>query len=432
MSVHSMCLVFLNIFLCGFLHVESSNKVLVISMDGFRWDYIQKANTPNFDDFAAKGTRAKYINNTFITKTFPCHYSIATGLFEESHGIIANSMYDPVTQKHFTMSSKESFWWDGGEPLWATVQRSDLRSAVYYWPGSEAEIRGLRPNIYFPYNESVNFYSRVDTVVQWLANDSYNIDFAMLYFHEPDHTGHMYGPDSTEVLTKVEEMDAILGYIVESFTNASLWANVNVLVTSDHGMTEISHDKTIDLLAYVDNAAMEQVPSMGPVANIRVADGMLEEVIANLSSAPHLKVYRREEVPEFWYYKNNERILDIVAVADEHWSIIMNASAYTYNGKGGHGYDNRLMSMKPIFYARGPDIRSGYETRPFNSVDIYPTVCRLLGARPAPNNGTIEHTSDFVTLPVSQAASVRSQTVLSVSLIYVSMAIFCVQEVLRI
>ena len=240
------------------------------------------------------------------------------GLYEESHGIVANYMYDPITNQTFNLRSKETFWWDGGEPLWVTVQRSNLKSGVYFWPGSESKVRGLYPNKYFAYNKSVKFEDRVDTVVEWLSND---IDLAMLYFHEPDSTGHQYGPNSPEVIAKVEEMDTLLGYIVSKIDNASLWDSVNVLVTSDHGMTEVSTNKLIDLLDYVDKSDITHAPSYGPVANIKVKDGKLEDTMRRLSNVSHLTVYRREDVPSYWHYSNNPRILDIVAVADEHWSI---------------------------------------------------------------------------------------------------------------
>lgn len=381
--------------LCCFSATDS--KVLLISMDGFRWDYIKHVDTPNFDAFAAAGTRADYINNTFVTKTFPCHYTIATGLYEESHGIISNHMYDPVFNEIFGMSNKETKWWDGGEPLWVTVQKHGLRSAVYFWPGSEAEIRGYRPNIYKPYEETIGFETRVDTVVQWLSNTSFNIDFAMLYFHEPDHTGHEYGPNSPQVYRKVKEMDNILGYIVQKFNEADLWKSVNVLLTSDHGMTEVDYkNRHIDLSQHIDMTAIGQIPVAGPTSNILPKPNKIDEMIRNLTGVDHLQVFRKEDIPDKWHYKNNRRILPILAVADEGWLIVQSPREYNYTLKGTHGYDNALSSMKPIFYSRGPNIRAGYKSFPFNSVDIYPLVCELLGIPPSPNNGTLDNTRHFI------------------------------------
>lgn len=232
-------------------------------------------------------------------------------------------MFDPEFNENFTIATKDSKWWDGGEPLWVTVRRAGLRSAIYFWPGSEAEIRGYRPNIYLPYEEEKQFKERVDTVVDWLSSPDKNIDFAMLYFHEPDSTGHRYGPKSQEVRDKVKEMDGVLGYLVQRFDELSMWNYVNVLITSDHGMTEIDvRSKNIDLLDYVTEDALLQTPSLGPVANIMVVPGMVDEVMSNLSNVEHLQVYKREDVPDHWHYSNNRRILDVVAVADEGWTIV--------------------------------------------------------------------------------------------------------------
>lgn len=392
---------FVTVQLCIWMVVKS-NKVLMISMDGFRWDYIKQVQTPNFDSFAAHGTYADYINNTFVTKTFPSHYSIATGLYEESHGIIANHMYDPVFNESFSMGTTDTKWWDGGEPLWVTTRKHGLKSAVYFWPGSEAKIRGLRPNIFYAYNESVAFKERVDTVVEWLSKASYNIDFAMLYFHEPDHTGHIYGPKSNEVKNKVKYMDGILGYIVKKFDENELWKSVNVLITSDHGMAEIDYSKRhIDISTYIDMDAIDRIPVDGPTANILPKAKKLDEIIQNLTGVDHLQVYKRKEIPEFWHYRNNRRILPILAVADEGWLIVKGPEEYNYTSKGTHGYDNSLLSMKPIFYARGPNIKVGYKSFPFNSVDIYPLVCELLGIKPSPNNGTLENTKSFIVYQTS-------------------------------
>ncbi|KAL4227311.1 Bis(5'-adenosyl)-triphosphatase enpp4 [Mactra antiquata] len=377
------------------------SKVLLISMDGFRWDYIQKASTPNFDEFAAMGTKADYINNTFVTKTFPCHYSIATGLYEESHGIVANQMFDPsypIPNNTFNMKTKDTEWWDGGEPIWVTARKNGLKSAVYFWPGSETKIRGYRPNIWFPYDESVSFEHRINTVVSWLSDDQYDIDLALLYFHEPDATGHKFGPDSNEVKNKVVDMDNVLGYLMRKMTSAKLWQTTNVIVTSDHGMTEIDYaTRHIDLSNYIDIDQSMTYKTYGPFSNILTVDGLEDEVFNNLSKAhEHMKIYRKADIPDHWHYKNNRRILPLLAVADEGWTIVKGPEDYNLTVKGAHGYDNRLQSMKPIFYARGPNIRSNTTAFPFNSVDIYPLICELLGITPAPNNGTLDNTNTFI------------------------------------
>ena len=231
-------------------------------------------------------------------------------------------MYDPVFNETFNMGTKDSKWWDGGHPMWNMVQRHGLRSGVYYWPGSESEVHGLRPNIWRKYNESVPFRPRVDTVVDWLTNSTDGVDLAMLYFHEPDSTGHKYGPTSKEVSDKVSEMDGILGYIIDRFNANNLWDHVNLVVTSDHGMAEIDpRTKSIDLSAHIDISAIDLMPDYGPITHIKAVAGHEDELYNNLSSLTHMRVFKKQDIPEDWHYKNNRRILPILGVADEGWTI---------------------------------------------------------------------------------------------------------------
>ncbi|WAR21923.1 ENPP4-like protein [Mya arenaria] len=387
----------------------TGSKVLLVSMDGFRWDYIERARTPNFTEFAKMGSRAEYLTGVFSSKTFPSHYTIATGLYEENHGIVGNYMYDPTTQRTFSpRNAKENEWW-GGEPIWVTARRQSLKTAVYNWAGSEAEIMGYRPNFYTAYNKSIPFSERLDTVIEWLTNTSFAVELVLLHFQEPDSTGHDFGPYGAETLAKVEEMDGVLEDLVSRFDAANLWSSVNVIVTSDHGMANTSDQRMVDILDYVDHNAIKETPTLGAVVNLLVMPDMRDEVYRNLSKAPHMSVYMREDVPTRFHFSNNPRILDI------------NASEYWYaSDQGGHGYDNELMSMKPIFYARGPDIKVGYTSATFNLVDIYPLVCELLNVTAAPNNGSLDVAATILNRPVSEAVQERSNYVFWLLVLFVS------------
>lgn len=242
-------------------------------------------------------------------------------------------MYDPVLDETFNKGTTDSKWWDGGEPLWVTTRKQEMHSGVYFWPGSEAVIKGLRPNIYNAYNTTVPFKVRIDTVVQWLFNTSfYDIDLAMMYVHEPDVTGHAFGPNSQELRNIVEEMDGMLGYIVEEFDKANLWDKVNVIVTSDHGMAEVDYSaRHIDLSTHINMDGIDKIPYSGAVANILPKANMAEEIIQNLTGVPHLTVYRKEDIPDHWHYRDNRRILPILLVADEGWMIVEVHNYTKYN-----------------------------------------------------------------------------------------------------
>ncbi|OWF48847.1 bis(5'-adenosyl)-triphosphatase enpp4-like [Mizuhopecten yessoensis] len=370
-----------------------ANQVLLVSMDGFRYDYPKKAATPNFDRMARKGVRAKYVTNTFVTKTFPSHYSTVTGLYQESHGIVGNTMYDPKFGEYFSMRNHETKWWKGGEPAWITARKQGLKSGTMFWPGSEVKIQGLRPNEWYNYNESITYDQRVDIVIKMLKDDKLN--FVTLYFHEPDLTGHIYGPNSQEVVDKVVEMDKLLGTILHKLTANGLRDQVNLIVMSDHGMAEVDYDnKLVEIYDLVHKSKIRRTVDSGPIMHVIPEDGQEDAIINDINSHPKFTAYRKADIPDRWHYKNNRRVMPIFVVADEGWTITWNAT-YTrrYNSKGNHGYDNRLMSMKSIFYAMGPNFRSNVLAPTLNSVDVYPLVCELLCITPSPNNGTLANTA---------------------------------------
>jgi predicted AlkP superfamily pyrophosphatase or phosphodiesterase len=229
-------------------------------------------------------------------------------------------MYDPEFDEFFNKRTKDTKWWDGGEPIWVTARKQGLKSAAFFWVGSETKIRGFRPNFYVPYNESIPFKNRVDTVLQWFAND---VDLALLYFNEPDSTGHKFGPNSPEVRAKVKEMDDIVGYIVDKFNENKLWNTVNVIITSDHGMAEIDYaHKHVDLMDYIDMSAVDKIPTYGPSCNILPKAGMEMEIINNLTNVLHIKVYKKDDIPERWHYRNHRRILPVLVVAEEGWLVL--------------------------------------------------------------------------------------------------------------
>ncbi|XP_067126662.1 ectonucleotide pyrophosphatase/phosphodiesterase family member 5-like [Centruroides vittatus] len=371
-------------------------KVLLISFDGFRWDYYKNYKTPNLDYLAKTGVHAPTgILAAFATKTFPNHYSIITGLHQESHGIVDNTMYDPVFNKSFRMhNTKDSAWW-GGEPIWVTARKQGMRVGVYFWPSSDIKIQNIRPNYFFKYNIKTPFEKRIDTAVNWLANDQ--VEIALVYFNQPDNIGHKTGAMSEGVRKTVESLDKLVGYLLEKLLEKFLLDRVNLIITSDHGMANITKkEHLIALEKYVHlKREVKWIPAGGPVVGILPQEGKLDIVYNKLKHAhPNMSVYKKEEIPERWHYKNHRRIMPILAVADEGYLI---ARKYRENSTlGQHGYDNNLTSMRPIFFARGPDFKENYKTRSFDITNIYPLICYLLGINSAPNNGSLTEVSHML------------------------------------
>ncbi len=375
---------------------ELPPTVLLVSLDGFRWDYPALYETPTLDSIAARGVHAEALVPVFPTKTFPNHYTQVTGLYPEHHGIVANTMHDPRMDASFSLGNQEAIedprWW-GGEPLWVTAEEQGQIAATYFWPGSEAPIGGVRPTYWKTYDGDVSGEARVRQVLDWLdLPPGERPTFITLYLSRVDHAGHVHGPRSDEVAEAVREVDTLLGRLLDGLAARGLTDEVNLIVTSDHGMTPTSPERVVMLDEYVDLANVEIV-AYSPVLMLYAEAGQEEDVIENLRRAPHLTVYRKENVPEVFHFADHPRVPPIIAIADEGWSITTRGY-YAENPErfdgGGHGYDHRLTSMHGIFYARGPAFTNGKTVAPFSSVHLYDLIAHLLGLDPAPNDGSLD------------------------------------------
>ena len=243
------------------------------------------------------------MKNSYVTLTFPNHYTIATGLYEENHGIVSNQMYDPVFDETFDSTPQqlsETRWWNNGtnswkgEPIWLTNQRrSDHHSGVYFWTGSEAAIRGQHAKYYMHYNKSVPYTKRIDTVVSWFLEKQQPINLGMLYFEDPDLIGHQAGPDSLEIIERIIELDEILGYIINSLKEIGLFADMNLIVTSDHGMAELID--TVYLEDYVDSRFVYSAYGRPPVLHILPQDGNILFSVFNCITCSRMIWYSQLE-----------------------------------------------------------------------------------------------------------------------------------------
>lgn len=366
-------------------------RLLLVSFDGFRADYLQNYEFPHLQNFIKEGVLVEHVKNVFITKTFPNHYSIVTGLYEESHGIVANSMYDAVTKKHFSDSNdKDPFWWNEAVPIWVTNQLQENRSsAAAMWPGTDVPIHNATPSHFMNYSPSVTFTERLNNITEWLSTSSPPVTFATLYWEEPDASGHKYGPEDKENMHRVlKEVDGHIGELVQKLKMSGLWESLNVIITSDHGMSQCSESRLINLDLCVDRSDYSLVDS-SPVAAVLPKINITEVYDKLKNCSPHMNVYLKEDIPNRFYYQHNDRIQPIILVADEGWTIVQNESLPKL---GDHGYDNSLPAMHPFLAAHGPAFHRGYKQSTMNIVDIYPMMCHILGLKPQPHNGTLGHT----------------------------------------
>jgi len=381
---------------------EKDPYVLLISFDGFRSDYLDWYETPNIDKFVETGVRAEGMIPVFVSKTFPNHYSIATGLFAENHGLIGNEFYDPKLQDHYTLSDRSKVedpkFYDG-EPIWVTAEKQGVKSASYFWVGSEAPIGGVYPNRWKPYDHDFSFESRIDSIVSWfsLPQDK-RPKLCLLYFHEPDHTGHETGPKSNQTRNMVHAMDSLFGSLISKLELLPIASSLNVIALSDHGMAEISSEQTINLSDHTDMSLIKQEGS-GPYSLLYGIDQIkAKKVVEDLNNVPHIKAYLKKNIPERFHFKDHYRIKDILVLADEGWYIKDQAISSTSNAgdyipKGGtHGYDNQLQSMHALFIARGPAFKNGVKSAPFENVNIYPMISYILDLKPHPDiDGKLEN-----------------------------------------
>ncbi|XP_076835232.1 bis(5'-adenosyl)-triphosphatase enpp4 [Brachyhypopomus gauderio] len=364
---------------------KDPNPLLILSFDGFRADYLNKFAFPNLQKFYSDGVLINQLTNVFTTKTFPNHYSLATGLFAENHGMLASRMYDPRVKKSFTLQNdSDPFWWNEATPIWVSLQKWGYKSAAAMWPGTDLQIQNHTSSYFLKYDSKVSFRERLGNITKWLTKDD-TVKFAALYWEEPDRTGHIYGPENTtEMARALKEVDDHVGLLMEQLNQTGLWDRMNVIITSDHGMVQCSQDRLIQLNKCVNSSTyvlVDLAPVTAILPLIEVSD--LYENLSNCNV--HMKAYLKAAIPDRLHYRNNDRIQPIILVADEGWTIVQQGNLKRL---GDHGYDNALPSMHPFLAAHGPAFRKGYRMNSINSVDLYPLMCHLLGIQEMPNNGS--------------------------------------------
>jgi predicted AlkP superfamily pyrophosphatase or phosphodiesterase len=368
--------------------------LVLVSLDGWRWDYLDRANVPHLRALAARGVRARGLVPAFPSSTFPNHYTLVTGLRPERHGIVANNMREPGFPDRFTMSSataKTGRWW-GGEPVWVTAIKQGRRAAAMFWPGSEAPIQGVRPTHWLPFDDRLPNDARVAQVLDWLAlPDGRRPSFITLYFSDVDSAGHDYGPDSAQVLAAAARLDAAFGRLHEGVERLGLIDRVNFVVVSDHGMAALDRSRAIAIDDYIDLSTVDVV-EWSPLLAMWPRRGTFEDLYRALAGThPHLRVYRRSEVPAHLHYRNHARIPDVIGIVDEGWLATsrLRLAGWRLVGfpGGGHGFDPRAESMHGLFLAAGPQVRVGVSVEAFESVHVYEVLCTILGLVPADNQG---------------------------------------------
>ncbi|MCW5969019.1 MAG: alkaline phosphatase family protein [Blastocatellales bacterium] len=376
--------------------------VILISIDGFHPDYLEKYRPANLRGLARAGVRASWMYPAFPSKTFPNHYTVVTGLYPQNHGIVENTIYSREFDAVFSLGARKEVsngrWWLG-EPIWVTAERQGQRAAAMFFPGSEAEIAGYRPSYWKPYDGKVPNEERVDTVLGWLDLPvAERPTFFTLYFSDVDDAGHGYGPDAEETREAVLKVDAVMGRLIEGLKARRVFDRVNIIIVSDHGMARVDPRDTIVVDELFDQALAEKILWTAEIVSIFPNEGKEDEIYESLRRGlpPQARVWRKKDLPARFHYSNSPRIAPLLVLPDVGWRLMtrarfdeMRAREGWERIRGSHGYDNRAREMRALFIAHGSAFRRGLRVAPFENIHIYNVMAKILKLNPAPNDGNM-------------------------------------------
>ncbi len=378
--------------------------VILISLDGFRYDYLDKYHPPTLNALAKDGVRAKWMIPSFPTKTFPNHYTIATGLYPEHHGIVENNVYD--FGEVFKMDDHDKvrdpkWWW--GEPIWVTAEKQGQRAASYFFVGTEAKIEDTYPTYWRNYNGKVPNAMRVDKVLGWLDEpaDKRPTMLAM-YFSITDDVGHEFGPDSEEIKYAVWEVDTVIKRLMDGLKARKIDKKINVIIVADHGMATVNIKNTTFLDDYFDFDLAEKILWTNEIVQIFPNKGKTDAIFDKIKNLAHATCWKKEDIPARLHYNEGNRIAPIICSSEEGW---LTTNHKKYNDwikkdiddldqtRGSHGYDNKYQSMMATFIAHGEAFKKSYVAEPFENIEVYNLMCKILGLKPAKNDGNLTRVS---------------------------------------
>ncbi|XP_038661625.1 glycerophosphocholine cholinephosphodiesterase ENPP6 [Scyliorhinus canicula] len=385
----------------------AKRKLLVFLIDGFRFDYISEEelrNLPGLREIVELGVKADYLTPVFPSLSYPNYYSLMTGHYCDVHQMTGNYMWDEQTNKSFLIGGNDDsrlpVWWDASEPIWVTMMKNKRSVYMYYWPGCEVEIRGVRPTYcrdYYSYPSDKDFTTAVSDAIDVLSQGK--AEMAAVYHERNDVEGHHFGPWSKQRKEATKVLDETLRKMNVRIKELGLQNDLNVILFSDHGMTDIFWmEKVIELDKFINMADVLTMMDRGVVVSLWPKQGKLNELYSSLKKVRAMSVYKKDEIPDQYHYKEGTFVAPITLLADQGWFIVENIQKLPYwanetGGKTGwqhgwHGYDNQLMDMQGFFLAYGPDFRINYKTPPIRVVDVYNVMCHVAGINPLPNNGT--------------------------------------------
>ncbi len=379
------------------LHAKKGEKqyVIILSMDAFRHDVASLADTPTLDSIKRVGTYSEMVP-VFPPNTFPTHYSMATGLFPNNHGIVNNGFYDKELGRDISVFESEDMhtpgMW-GGEPIWYTAENQGLTANIFMWVGSEYPIKDHRATVWTKYAKEPDYYERADWVIDAMSGPVDEIpELVMWYFEEPDAVLHSNAPESEQVRDKVEYIDNALGYFFDNIKKSPVYDQINFIFVADHGMTEVSHKRYLNLYPMLDQSKIIRSVRGNPFG-LEIEEEYIDEAIEIIEESGLMRAYRREDLPKRLNYGTHPtRISNVLILPNLGWQVdYAPEDRPNPQYKGSHGFDNSYRDMHVVFYASGPMFKKSYRHEElFGNENIYLILCHILGIKPAPNDGDWE------------------------------------------
>ena len=366
------------------IHLDNSkgNKplVLLISIDGFKPEYLDITNTPELLKLAQHGAMAKGMLPVFPSITFPNHYSMVTGLYPDHHGIVNNTMLDPRISEAFKLSSRSAIsnsdWWEDGIPIWVSAHLQGRKSSTLFWPGSEAKIKGIQPDDWLPFDKNMSPNARVHQLLNWLNRPNQErADFATLYFDDVDSAGHRYGPNSSEVKAATHTVDQAIHELMSGLEKLNLAKSTTVIIVSDDGMAEVKANQTINLKSMLSKFSNSKIIWQGPLAGINTHGEKTSEIIATLNQHKNIQCWAKNDIPPKYHFGKHRRVPDIVCLADIGFSLADGNPLFMIPGQ--HGFDPEMKDMHGIFIASGYKVKN-IQLNYFENIEVYPLLCHLL------------------------------------------------------
>ena len=377
---------------------EEQPYVIILSMDAFRHDLAGRAHTPTLDSLKRVGCYSE-IYPVFPSNTFPSHYSMATGLHPDHHGVVNNNFYDKKAQVRRSVFKRsdvltKGFW--GGEPIWNTAERQGRVANIFMWPGSDVPINGRQATKWMNYSSKPSYYERANWVIDAMTRAEEDIpNLVMWYFEEPDASMHRYGPTSKQVIAKAEHIDSVLTYFFYRIRRSPVFDRIHFIVTADHGMTDLSELKRVNLYHLLDTTQVVRVIHGSPYG-LEVKPEYRDRAIEILKATEGITAWKREEVPAKYHYGTREdRLTNIIILPKMGWTIDYENHPRALRKKGAHGFDNFERDMHMVFYGSGPRFKQNHVQPSFQNHNMYLILCYLLGVKPSESDCQWEQIEDM-------------------------------------